>query len=38
MEHVSIARDGGLSSLDHRVEWPIAIELRYDADTEPGPR
>ena len=38
MEHVSIASDGGLSSLNHRIEWPIAIEVRYDVDTEPGPR
>jgi hypothetical protein len=38
MEHVTIAGDGGLSSLNHRIEWPIAIELRYDSDIEPGPR
>jgi len=38
MEHVIIASDGGLSSLNHRSEWPIVIEVRYDSDTEPGPR
>ena len=38
MDHVTIASDGGLSSLDHRIDWPIVIEVRYDSDIEPGPR
>ena len=38
MDHVTVASDGGLSSLNHRIEWPIAIEVRYDSDIEPGPR
>jgi hypothetical protein len=38
MDHLAIASDGGLSSVDHRIEWPIVIEVRYDSDTEPGPR
>jgi hypothetical protein len=37
MDHVTIASDGGLSSA-HATEWPIAIEVRYDAETEPGLR
>jgi len=38
MDHVTIASDGGLSSLNHRIEWPIAIEVRYDSEIELGPR
>jgi hypothetical protein len=38
MDHVTIAGDGQLSSLNHAIEWPIAVEVRYDADTEPGLR
>jgi hypothetical protein len=37
MDHIAIASDGGLSSVDHSLEWPIVIEVRYDAETEPGP-
>ena len=37
MDHVTIASDGGLSS-GHSLAWPIAIEVRYDSDIEPGPR
>jgi len=38
MDHVIIAGDGSLSSLNHRLEWPIAIEVRYESETELGPR
>ena len=38
MDHVTIATDGSLLSLNQRIEWPIVIELRYDSDIEPGPR
>ena len=38
MDHITVASDGGLSSFNHRIEWPIAIEVRYDAEAEPGPR
>jgi hypothetical protein len=37
MDHVTIASDGGLTS-GHALAWPIVIEVRYDAETEPGPR
>jgi hypothetical protein len=38
MDHVTIASDGGLSSLNHRIDWSIAIEVRYDSEIELGPR
>jgi len=38
MDHVTIAGDGRLSSFNHAIQWSIAIEVRYDAETEPGPR
>ncbi|HEY1504837.1 MAG TPA: DUF2272 domain-containing protein [Stellaceae bacterium] len=37
MDHVTIASDGGLSSVGHSIQWPIVIEVRYDAEIEPGP-
>lgn len=37
MDHVNIAGAGQLSSLNYVIEWPIVIEVRYDAETEPGP-
>lgn len=37
MDHIAIASDGGLTS-GHSLEWSIAIEVRYDADAEPGLR
>ncbi len=37
MDHVGIAADGRLLSVDGSTEWPIVIEIRYDAETEPGP-
>jgi len=36
MDHVTIANDSRLLSVSHPTEWPIVIEVRYDADTEPG--
>ena len=35
MDHVAIASDGRLVSVGHSTEWPIAIEVRYDAETDP---
>ena len=37
MDHVTIAGDGTLTS-GGSLKWPIAIEVRYDAESEPGPR
>lgn len=38
MDHLSITADGRLFSLGRALEWPIVIEVRYDADSEPGLR
>ena len=37
MDHVTIAADGSLTSTDGATHWPIAIEIRYDAETDPDP-
>jgi len=37
MDHVGIGSDGRLLSVDRSTEWPIVIEIRYDAETEPDP-
>ncbi len=37
MDHVTIASDSRLLSVGHPIEWSIVIEVRYDAETEPGP-
>jgi hypothetical protein len=36
MDHLVIASDGRLTSVGHSTEWPIVIEVRYDADSEPN--
>jgi len=35
MDHVAIASDGTLTSVGHSTQWPIAIEIRYDAESDP---
>jgi hypothetical protein len=37
MNRVTIANDGALLSVDHATEWPIVIEVLYDAEREVGP-
>jgi hypothetical protein len=37
MEHVSVGPDGSLTSADGARTWPIAVEVRYDAETDPDP-
>lgn len=36
MDHVTIGGDGSLESADGQ-DWPIVIEVRYDAETDPDP-
>ncbi|HEY3920111.1 MAG TPA: DUF2272 domain-containing protein [Stellaceae bacterium] len=36
MDHVTIGSNGKLESADGQ-EWPIVIEVRYDAETDPDP-
>jgi hypothetical protein len=35
MDRVRAANDGTLLSVDHPTEWPIVIEVHYDAEREP---
>jgi hypothetical protein len=35
MNRVTITSDGTLLSVEHATEWPIAIEVLYDAESEP---
>ncbi|HWE73366.1 MAG TPA: DUF2272 domain-containing protein [Stellaceae bacterium] len=36
MDHIAVASDGTLTmSVGHPAEWPIVIEVRYDAESEP---
>jgi len=37
MDHIATNPDGGLSSEDGALRWPIVIEVRYDAETDPDP-
>jgi len=37
MAHVSVGADGSLTSADGGRPWPIAIQVRYDAETDPDP-
>lgn len=37
MGHVTVAADGSLASGDHGRPWPIAIQVRYDAETDSDP-
>jgi hypothetical protein len=36
MNQVVVAADGALSSVENATDWPIVVEVRYDAETEPG--
>ncbi len=37
MDRLSVGVDGSLASIDGAQRWPIAIEVRYDAETDPDP-
>lgn len=37
MDHVSVGADGSLTSAAGGRPWPIAIQVRYDAETDPDP-
>jgi Uncharacterized protein conserved in bacteria (DUF2272) len=37
MDHVIIDTDGSLHSAVGATQWPIVVEVRYDAETDPDP-
>lgn len=37
MDHVTVGTDGSLTSANGAQPWPIVIEVRYDAETDPDP-
>ncbi|HLI20834.1 MAG TPA: DUF2272 domain-containing protein [Stellaceae bacterium] len=36
MDHLTVGLDGSLTSADGALSWPIVIEVRYDAETDPA--